>query len=190
MSLTSSCESSAVLIAFCAVRDLAFGAFAALSVFCALAVVTRRNPIYAAGFLLLSFLGVAGVLIVLDAPFAAGLHVLVYGGAIIVLFLFTIMLLNLRPEELGGEPPLIARGLAAAIAAALFAALSLAFSADATSEIQFLSDAGPPEWGSPRQMGRALLDRYLLPFELVTVLILVAVFGALVLAKRKLPEEP
>jgi hypothetical protein len=90
--------------------DPVFALAAAVTVGAGLLVVIQRNPIYSAISMLACFLGLAVIYLRLEAPFLAAIHVLVYTGAILVLFLFVIMLLNLKPEELGVEYPLKVRG--------------------------------------------------------------------------------
>src|SRR5262245_2480102 len=105
--------------------DPVFAIAAAITVGAGLLTVVQRNPIYSAISMLACFLGLAVIYLRLDAPFLAAIHVLVYTGAILVLFLFVIMLLNLKPEELGVEYPLKVRGLIAAMCAGLFALIAL-----------------------------------------------------------------
>ncbi|MFN3486489.1 MAG: NADH-quinone oxidoreductase subunit J, partial [Planctomycetota bacterium] len=110
--------------------------------------VTRRNPVYSAVWMLVCFLALAVVYLTLEAPFLAALHVIVYTGAILVLFLFVIMLLNLSPEELGREMPPPARAAAAVLAAALFAALAFPALADPRlGEREAVLGAAPPGYG-------------------------------------------
>lgn len=166
--------------------DPVFALAAAITVGAGLLVVTQRNPIHSAVSMLACFLGLAVIYLRLEAPFLAAIHVLVYTGAILVLFLFVIMLLNLKPEELGVEYPLKVRGLIAAMCAGLFALIALPLWQD-KREI-----AGAPEptaqgaFGSVERVGHALFVEYALPFELISVLIMVAVFGGVLLAKKKL----
>ena len=162
--------------------DPVFGAAAAVTVLAGIFVVTQRNPIYSAISMLISFLGLAVVYLRLAAPFLAAMHVLVYTGAILVLFLFVIMLLNLKPEELGVEYPLKTRGAIALLCGGLFALVALPLWQD---QREFPKDP-PPDFGSVVQVGNALFSDYALPFELISVLILVAVFGGVLLAKKKL----
>src|SRR6185436_7060825 len=105
--------------------DPVFAVAAAVTVGGGLLVVTQRNPIYCAISMLACFLGLAVIYLRLSAPFLAAIHVLVYTGAILVLFLFVIMLLNLKPDELGVEYPLKVRGLIAVLCGGLFALIAL-----------------------------------------------------------------
>lgn len=147
-------------------------------------VVTRRNPVYCAIFMLVAFLSLAVIYLNLQASFLAAMHVLVYTGAILVLFLFVIMLLNLKPDELGKEYPLPTRGAVALLCAGLFGVLA----APALLDPSLRAPQKPPgaDFGSIETVGRSLFGPYALPFELASALILVAIFGGVVLSKKKL----
>ncbi len=165
--------------------DWGFSIAAGLSVGAGIMVVTRRNPVHGAMWLLLCFIALAVVYLKIDAPFLAAMHVLVYTGAILVLFLFVIMLLNLRPDEIGADTK-AAHGIAAAAVSAL---LFVVLAAAATSAPEALKPppAPPVGHGSVERVGRSLFREFALPFELVSVLILAAIFSGVVLAKRKQP---
>lgn len=145
-------------------------------------VVTLRNPVHAAISMLVAFLGLAVLYLKLEAPFLAAIHVLVYTGAILVLFLFVIMMLNLKPDELGVEYPLKTRLFIAAMCGGLFALIALPLLQDKRP----LPAAAPAGFGGVEAVGMALFTEYALAFELISVLIMVAVFGGVLLAKRKL----
>jgi len=162
--------------------DPVFAVSAAVTVGAGLGVVTQRNPVHCAISMLACFLGLAVLYLKLAAPFLAAIHVLVYTGAILVLFLFVIMLLNLKPEELGVEYPLKTRLFLAALCAGLFGLISLPLVQDTRK----FDEAAPPGFGSVETVGMALFNQYALAFELISVLIMVAVFGGVLLAKRKL----
>ena len=179
--------------------DPVFAVAAAVTVGGGLLVVTQRNPIYCAISMLASFLGLAVIYLRLAAPFLAAIHVLVYTGAILVLFLFVIMLLNLTPKEIGEEHSRPAKILAGVVCGALFLFLAAGFfksSADGApfkdleavqvtvgkQEMRISAD----DWGGVRHVGAELFKNFIVPFEIVSVLIVVAILGAVVLAKRKL----
>lgn len=167
--------------------DPVFAIAAAVTVGAGILVVSLRNPIHAAISMLACFLGLAVIYLRLDAPFLAAIHVLVYTGAILVLFLFVIMLLNLKPDELGKEYPIKIRGLIAAVCGGLFALIALPLWQDRRIfEKLPQAPAGAGEFGSVERVGMALFNDYALPFELISVLIMVAVFGGVLLAKKKL----
>ena len=162
--------------------DPVFVVAATISVGAGLMVVVQRNPLYSAISMLACFLSLAVVYLRLQAPFLAALHVLVYTGAILVLFLFVIMLLNLKPDELGVEYPLRTRAAIGLASAGLFALIALPLWQDRRK----LPDAPPAGFGSVEQVGHALFVDFAFPFELISVLIMVAVFVGILLAKRKL----
>ncbi len=164
--------------------DPVFAVAAGASVLAGLLMVTRRNPIYSAIMMLVAFLALAVVYLKLDAPFLAAMHVLVYTGAILVLFLFVIMLLNLKPEEFGTEYPLPVRGLIGALCAGLFGLLAVGIWSDPALRQPFKSASD--QFGELKPVGVELFGPYALPFELISILILVAIFGGVVLAKKKL----
>ena len=157
--------------------------FGPLSVTSAVLVVTRRNPVYSAVWLLICFLSFAVVFLQLSAAFLAAIHVLVYTGAILVLFLFVIMLLNFRDDELGDEYPLQIKLACALLSFALFGLIAVPVWMDPGLR----ADPGPAaaDFGSVQGVAEQLFKTYALPFELVSLLIVVAMFGAMVLAKKR-----
>jgi NADH-quinone oxidoreductase subunit J len=162
--------------------DPIFAAAALVTLGAGALVVTLRNPVHAAISMLAAFLGLAVLYLKLGAPFLAAIHVLVYTGAILVLFLFVIMMLNLKPEELGGEYPLKTRLFIAVLCGGLFALIAVPLLQDKRP----LPATTPAGFGSVEVVGTALFNEYVLAFELISVLIMVAVFGGVLLAKRKL----
>ncbi len=144
------------------------------------AMIISRDQAYSALYLILAFVSVAGLFGLLDAPFLAVIQIIVYAGAIMVLFLFVIMMINLRE----GIPPERKRwiaGLSFVIAGVLIIELGLALKG-------FLSPghtavAGSP--GSPTDLGRLLFTKYLYPFEITSVLIIAALVGAMILVKKR-----
>lgn len=163
--------------------DAVFYVAAAIAIGSSLMMVTRRNPIYSAVWLLATFLAVALVFLSLSAPFLAAIHVLVYTGAILVLFLFVIMLLNLKEDEFGDEYPVQYRAGVAVLSAGLFGFLAQAILRDPAVAVPLPTVAA--DYGSVENVGLLLFKAYGLPFELVSVLIIVAMYGAMVLAKKK-----
>ena len=168
--------------------DPVFLTIAAVTIGSALAVVSRRNPVYAAVWLLVCFLAFAVVYLMLSAAFLAMIHVLVYTGAILVLFVFVIMLLNLSEEELGTEYPLSAKAMAAVVSTGLFVMTAMPILKDTSLAVPL--PAVDAEFGEVASVGRLLFNEYALPFELVSVLIIVAMFGSMVLAKKTLWTKP
>lgn len=166
--------------------DPVFAIAATIAVFSSLMMVTRGNPVYSAVWLLATFLSVAVLFLTLTAPFLAAVHILVYTGAILVLFLFVIMLLNLKPEEFGEEYPLPIRLAGAAGCAALFAAIAVPIVQSPSLWVTLGSITTTRNPGTVEAVGDVLFRGYGLQFELVSVLIIVAMFGAMILAKKRL----
>ena len=164
--------------------DPVFALAATAAVGSGILAVSRRNPVYAAVWLLFSFLSLAVIYLRLAAPFLAAMHVLVYTGAVLVLFLFVIMLLHLKDEELGKEYPIAVRGGIAVLCVGLFGLLALPVFLDPA--LRAAPPAAPPAgFGGVETVGKSLFNAYALPFELASALILAAVFGGVLLAKRK-----
>lgn len=145
-----------------------------------------RNPIHAALALVLSFAAIAGLFALLAAHLLAALQVLVYAGAIMVLFVFVIMLLNLRTEELGDSRLTLTKVIGGLALLFVLGKLFTFISGDplAASMGANLNDA--PDFGSVASVGQLLYKDFMIPFELTSVLLLVAVIGALVMAKKQL----
>ncbi|MEZ4388389.1 MAG: NADH-quinone oxidoreductase subunit J [Candidatus Krumholzibacteriia bacterium] len=144
-------------------------------------MVTSRSAVNAACWLVLAFLGSSALFASLHAPFLAVLQVLVYAGAIMVLFLFVIMMLEgpVLPAE--GKRPKVAVGLLAALPVAVIFAL-VARRLLALPEHGFTAVAAPG-FGQPVAVARLLLGKYLLAFELISVVLVVAIIGALALGR-------
>lgn len=158
---------------------LIFFFFAAVAVIFALVVVVHRNPVVGALSLVASFFSLAVMYVLLEVPFLAALQVIVYAGAIMVLFLFVIMLLNLQHME---EPPTrpIQQFLGYTASAAFLIGLVyyvIKYAVVGTRpEMKFVADA--------RAIGIQLFQAYIFPFELVSILLLAAIVGSMVLSGR------
>jgi NADH-quinone oxidoreductase subunit J len=164
-----------------------FYLFGAVAVIASLLVISQRNPIYSVLLLIASFGALSGLYVMLEAPFVAVTQIIVYAGAIMVLFLFVVMLLNAPHEETEQDERLHAfkrQGpfrFGAALAIALAAELTWALTRVSGSE----TGGFPAEAVSSVQaIGKVLFTEYAFPFEVTSVLILVAMVGAVVLAKR------
>ena len=160
-----------------------FWAFATLAVVSAVACITRRSPVASALWLVVTLFSLAALFVLLDAQFIAVLQVLVYAGAIMVLFLFVIMLLNVGragPTDLKGP---LGLGVGVFLAGLLLVQLLVLRRAVPTA-------GGPArpglEQGMIPSVARPLFTTYLVPFEITSILLLAAIVGAVVLAKRKL----
>lgn len=158
-----------------------FFVFAFLAVLGGVMVIAHRNPIYSALSLILTLFSLAGEYVLLTAHFIAVVHVAVYAGAIMVLFLFVIMLLNIRNEERAPGAFKYMVFLGVPLAMILFYELGyLAFRSFKDVYVKS-SDLGTVE-----KIGEALFSQYVLPFEITSVLLLVAMLGAVFLSKKKL----
>jgi len=166
-------------------QAVAFYIFAALALLCGALVVANpvsRNPVTSAMFLVLTIISLAGLFVLLHAFFLAAVQVLVYAGAVIVLFLFVIMLLDLKEEE-RRRIKLLAAGLAVVVvgtmAAVMIRTIRLARPAGVLAKVRVE--------GSAEALGRLLFTQFALPLELVSLLLLVAMIGAILLSKKDLP---
>jgi len=150
--------------------------------------ITRKNPIGSALWLVVTLFALAAMYVLLDAQFIAALQVLVYAGAIMVLFLFVIMLLNLgRPGPSDIKGP-VGVGVAALLAGTLLLQLRVLGQAAPPDAIQLPAGtmAALQQQGMVAAVAGPLFDAYLIPFEITSLLLLAAIVGAVVLAKRKL----
>jgi len=154
--------------------------FGAIAVCGAIMVVTRRSPMASALYLILTLFAVAALFVLRQAHFLAAVQVIVYAGAVVVLFVFVIMLINVPEDRLPVERATTTRVLG--VLAAGFFILETAVLARRSS-----MPIGPAaEVGTIETVGRALFTDYLLAFEITSVLLLAAVIGAIALAKRKI----
>ena len=165
---------------------IAFYALATVAVLASVLVIAQRNPIYSVLLLIVSFGALSGLYVMLDAPFAAAIQIIVYAGAIMVLFLFVVMLLNAPHEDtehdLRVHPLLHAgpMGFGVVLALVLMGELGVAIGASRWSGA-FPSGST----SSVAAIGRVLFTEYQFAFEATSILILVAMVGAVVLARRE-----
>jgi NADH-quinone oxidoreductase subunit J len=160
-----------------------FLVLALVAITSALGMLISRNAIYSALFLVLNFATVAVFFLLLNAPFIAVAQVSVYAGAIMVLFLFVIMLLG---AERAGQTQSIPWQRPLAIALALVLLLEAGFILYSQRGVApLVTGVLPAGFGSPTQVGKVLFSTYLLPFEVTSVLLLVAMIGAIVLTKNE-----
>jgi NADH-quinone oxidoreductase subunit J len=169
-----------------------FFLLAGLAIGSGLAVVAQRNPLYSAISLIGVFIALAGLYLTLAAPFIAAVQIIVYAGAIMVLVVFVIMLLNVEEEV---RRPLRLRYLvpiAVLLAAVLFAeaAFIFYFVNDAPAPPSPVAAANPSSVGLTASIGAGLFTTYLLPFEITSILILMAIVGAMSLARRSAVRPP
>jgi NADH-quinone oxidoreductase subunit J len=163
--------------------QVAFYYFAAASVASAILAITRRNPIHSMLWVLALFLHVAGIFLLAGAEFLAAVQVILYAGAILVFYLFFLMLLDLPGEA--AEPRFGAHWPLCAAVGVGFAAL--AWFARGADLIPGAARATPTDRspGSLEAIGSALFTQFALPFEIVSLILLAAIIGAVVVAKRK-----
>lgn len=168
-------------------EGLLFYGLAAIMVISSCMVIVRRNPVHSALFLVLTFFCLAGLYLLLHAEFIAAIQIIVYAGAIMVLFIFVIMLLNLDAEVSaeGGH------GVQKFWALTLTIVLAVSFLSIMTASV-FTGQKGdfPMEAvsavGNSETVGKLLFTEFLLPFEITSILLLAAIIGAIILAKKKL----
>jgi len=168
---------------------LVYWGFAVFAVIAAVMCITRRNPLASALWLVQTLFALAVLYTILEAPFIGVLQVLVYAGAIMVLFLFVIMLLNIGRPGAGDVRGLVGAGVAAVLGVAVLFQLRALPQSAPPGALQL--PAGSLETLQQQQgvvgaVAVPLFDTYLVPFEITSLLLLAAVVGAVVLAKRKL----
>ncbi|HEY8535795.1 MAG TPA: NADH-quinone oxidoreductase subunit J [Vicinamibacterales bacterium] len=167
-----------------------FYLFGAIAVGASLAVIGQRNPVYSVLLLIASFLGLAGLYILLASPFAAVIQIIVYAGAIMVLFLFTVMLLNVPREdaaEWDRTHPLSqpgARRLGGVLAVLLVLEMGWAVWHVTTRQPVALEAIAPGDVSSVARIGRSIFTDYAFAFEATSLLLLAAMVGAVVIAGR------
>jgi len=164
-------------------ETLFFYLFAGLTLFFGFLVVANplsRNPVTSAMFLVLSIVALAGLFVLLQAYFLAAVQVLVYAGAVIVLFLFVIMLLDLKAEEKVRIQKI--RGVCGLLVVGALASIFIG----TLSGSSFARQPGPVLAGSTASLGKLLFTEYLLPFEIVSLLLLVGMVGVILLSKKNL----
>ncbi len=163
---------------------IVFYVFAFLAVLGALGMIVLRSPVHSALSLAVVFISLAAMYVLLSAPFIAVAQVMIYAGAILILFVFVIMLLSPGADE-GGGVLKTQRGLAALFGAALALELVVVLAA---ATLPGVRGAFTPEQiaqeGNVQAVGKLLFTDFLLPFEITSVLLLVAIVGVVVIAKR------
>lgn len=169
---------SAILIIFCVL--------AAITLSTAFLTVFSRNPIHSAIYLVICFFSIAGHYLLLNSQFLAIVHIIVYSGAIMILFLFTIMLMNLNKEN-EVHKPRVTR-LAAVILFCLTCLVLIAIFVN-SKPIVGEYDATGEDFQSIKKLGNLLLNEYMVPFEYASILLLVAMIGTVLLSKREKTEK-
>jgi len=160
-----------------------FYLLAGLAIASGVLVITRKNPVHSALALILTLLSLAGLYLMLYAPFVAGVQIILYVGGIMVLFLFVIMLVNLERSEKDKQfnQQWVAGVLAAVALGGLFVAIYIKGRALFSAPVKM-----PPEAQNTQRVGEMLYSNYMFPFEIASLLLLVAIIGAVVMAKKRI----
>ena len=161
--------------------EICFWALSFVTLVCALMTVLSKNPIFSAIYLLICFASIAGHYLLLNAQFLFIVHIIVYSGAIMVLFLTTLMLMNLN-EETEKHKPAIAR-IGAVIAACILGLVLV--SAISKTSLELPQSADKVDIGAIKVLGKILLKEYFYPFEFISILLLTAMVGAVLLTKKE-----
>jgi NADH-quinone oxidoreductase subunit J len=167
---------------------LAFYIFAAITVLASLGVVGQRNPMHSVMLLILSFGALAGLYVLLDAPFTAVTQIIIYTGAIMVLFLFVVMLLNVPREEpapRGLTAALGPSGMKMAVVLSVVLGVELVWALSRVGLGWFAQDEAARSVSSVSLIGVSLFTRHAFAFEATSILILVAMVGAIVIARKE-----
>ncbi|WP_162056092.1 NADH-quinone oxidoreductase subunit J family protein [Pontibacter pamirensis] len=161
---------------------------ASLTLLCALMVVISKNPVHSVLFLIITFFTISGHYILLNAQFLAAVNIIVYAGAIMVLFLFVIMFLNMGKESEKEVKTSTLSKIAGTIAGGLLFVVMIAALKD-TEIAGYNAETYDSQIGMVESLGVVLFTEYLLPFELASVLFLVAMVGAVMLGKKESGEQ-
>ncbi|CUS79418.1 NADH-quinone oxidoreductase subunit J [Candidatus Kryptonium thompsonii] len=165
-------------------QALVFFVSALIAIVSAILMITRANPVKSAIFLIINFLSLSIIYLTLNAQFIAIIQVLVYAGAIMVLFVFVIMLLNLQDEKRLSDKLDIRKAIAFLFVLLVFSRIALGLGKSASG--RFLEQAkNSVELGKVESIGEKLFTSYILPFEITSLILIVAIVGSIVLAKRK-----
>jgi NADH-quinone oxidoreductase subunit J len=159
-----------------------FGILSFLAIMFALMVVFTKSPVNSVLYLVMTFFCIAGHYLLLNAQFLAVVHIVVYAGAIMVLFLFIIMLMNLN-EESEPQKTVIAKVIAGCIGGILL--FVMVGTLKGAEQLQ-VSQYGPSQIGMVKNLGKVLFGEFLFPFEIASVLLLAAMVGAIFLGKKEI----
>ncbi len=158
--------------------------FAALALGSAIMMITRRSPVTSALYLIVNFFSISGIYLMLRSQFVAIIQILVYAGAIMVLFLFVIMLLNLSGEKKFSETLTYKKVSAIILSLLLFSSLGITAFFAFFGKFKTLNQNAELQ-GTVQSVGRELYTTYSFPFEVVSFVLLAAIVGAIVLAQKK-----
>jgi NADH-quinone oxidoreductase subunit J len=164
-------------------KTVVFYVFSAIMIFAALRVITARNPVHAVLYLVLAFFNAGGLWLTLQAEFLAIALIMVYVGAVMVLFLFVVMMLDIDVSRLRhgfwSNMP-----LAATLGVLMAGEMALILSTDYFGTAMFPDQAMPADHSNTKELGRLLFTDYVYPFELASIILLVAIIAAVVLTLR------
>ncbi|MFT6748496.1 MAG: NADH-quinone oxidoreductase subunit J [Flavobacterium sp.] len=161
--------------------QILFCILSAITLVTAFLTIYSKNPIHSAIYLVISFFSIAGHYLLFNAQFLAVVHIIVYSGAIMVLFLFTIMLMNLNKEDEVHKPRFTRFGAVSLICLMCVVLISIFVNSKPIVEYE-TSDA---DFQSIKVLGKVLLNEFMVPFEFASVLLLVAMIGAVLLSKKE-----
>lgn len=170
---------SIVLILFCILS--------AITLSTAFLTVFSKNPIHSAIYLVICFFSIAGHYLLLNAQFLAIVHVIVYSGAIMILFLFTIMLMNLNKENEVHKPRITRLG--AIVSFCLMCVVLMLIFRNSKPIANDSYEVTGEDFQSIKVLGKVLLNEYMVPFEFASILLLVAMIGAVLLSKKEKLEK-
>ena len=168
---------STVLILFCVLS--------AITLLTAFLTIFSRNPIHSAIYLVICFFSIAGHYLLLNAQFLAIVHVIVYSGAIMILLLFTIMLMNLNEADEVHKPRFTRLGAIVSFCLVCLVLIKIFIHSKPIVEYDYTGE----DYQSIKVLGKALLNEYMVPFEFASILLLVAMIGAVLLSKKEKLEK-
>jgi NADH-quinone oxidoreductase subunit J len=173
------------------IKTALFYSFSAAAVVSALFVILKKNPVTSAINLVVTFFSISGIYVLLNSEFIAIMQVLVYAGAIMVLILFVIMLLNLRPSDISLKHKAVSKAVFIIFTVILMGVslIAIIYYGKSGGESGGITSAVISETGSVQIIARAMFSQYLLQFELVSLLITVAIIGVVILSRGGLPEK-
>ncbi len=168
-------------------ETLLFWLLAVIALIASVSMIIQPNPVYSALFLIVTLFCLAGLFLLLSAPFLAVIQLIVYAGAIMVLFLFVVMLLDIRRSEATISRVKLQKPLGLLLAIFFFLETTIVLRSGGVEGLIAVPAMPPaPDFGTAPSLGRALFTTYIFPLELAAVLLFVALIGAIVLSKRRI----
>ena len=167
--------------------EVLFWVFASILAVSALAMITVRNPVHAALLLVLCFFTSAAIWLLIEAEFLAVVLILVYVGAVMVLFLFVVMMLDINIEEVRARVTRYAFLGAIVAGVVVFEIVAVVWTSSLGTEVDKVIAPRPADYSNTAELGQALYTKYVYPFELAAVLLLIAIVAAISLTMRKRP---